>query len=247
MTESLRHRLDILLTARGLARSRSEARDLIRRGAVMAAGRVASKPAELHVDDAELEVVAGASGYVSRAALKLEGALEEFDLSVGGLIAMDVGASTGGFTQLLLQRGARKVYAIDVGHGQLEASVAADPRVVSLQGQDARMLTRALIPEPPDLLVADVSFISLRLALPVPLQLMSPAATLVALVKPQFELGPDALDKRGVVRDPEAAAMAVEQIGAWLVGLGWQWLGSMPSALPGRQGNQEFLIAARRS
>jgi 23S rRNA (cytidine1920-2'-O)/16S rRNA (cytidine1409-2'-O)-methyltransferase len=241
-----RQRLDILLTARGLARSRSEARDLILRGAVLVAGRVAAKPAELHTDDVALEVVAGASGYVSRGALKLEGALDAFDLSVDGLIALDIGASTGGFTQLLLQRGARKVFAVDVGHGQLEASLAADPRVVSLEGQDARTLTREKIPELPAFLVADVSFISLRLALAVPLQLMAPQATLVVLIKPQFELGPDALDKRGVVRDAEAAAGAVSGIADWLASQQWSVLGTMPSPLPGREGNQEYLIAARR-
>ena len=241
-----RHRLDILLTARGLARSRSEARDLILRGAVLVAGRAAAKPAELHADDVALEVTAGASGYVSRGALKLEAALNGFGLSVDGVTALDTGASTGGFTQLLLKRGARKVYAVDVGHGQLEASLAADPRVVSLQGQDARHLTRELIPEPPEFLVADVSFISLRLALPVPLQLMAELATLVALVKPQFELGPDALDKRGVVRDGAGAAKAVDGIAAWLTAQNWNVLGTMPSPLPGREGNQEFLIAAQR-
>ena len=243
---SSRHRLDILLTARGLVRSRSEARDLILRGAVLVAGRVAGKPAEMHTEDVALEVVAGASGYVSRGALKLEGALDAFNLSVDGLIALDIGASTGGFTQLLLKRGARKVYAVDVGHGQLGPSLAADPRVVSLEGQDARALTLETIPEPPAFLVADVSFIALRLALPVPLQLMAARATLVALIKPQFELGAVALDKRGVVRDSAAAAKAVDGIAAWLTAQNWAVLGTMPSPLPGREGNQEFLIAARR-
>jgi 23S rRNA (cytidine1920-2'-O)/16S rRNA (cytidine1409-2'-O)-methyltransferase len=241
-----RHRLDNLLAARGLVRSRSEARDLILRGAVLVAGRVAGKPAELHADDVALEVVAGASGYVSRGALKLEGALDAFNLSVDGLIALDIGASTGGFTQLLLRRGARKVYAVDVGHGQLEASLGGDPRVVSLEGQDARTLTREKIPESPAFLVADVSFISLRLALAVPLQRMAPQATLVVLIKPQFELGPDALDKRGVVRDASAAVGAVSGIADWLTSQHWDVIGTMPSPLPGREGNQEHLIAARR-
>ena len=239
-----RHRLDVLLTARGLARSRSEARDLILRGAVRAAGRVANKPAELHTDDTELSVADGESGFVSRGALKLAGALDGFGLSVDGLVAIDIGASSGGFTQLLLQRGARKVYAVDVGHGQLEASLAADPRVVSLEGQDARTLTRGLIPEAPEFLVADVSFISLRLALSVPLRLMVRRATLVALVKPQFELGPEALDKRGVVRDAGAAKTVVAEIVDWLRQQNWNVFGTIPSPLPGREGNQEFLIAA---
>jgi 23S rRNA (cytidine1920-2'-O)/16S rRNA (cytidine1409-2'-O)-methyltransferase len=241
-----RQRLDVLLTARGLARSRSEARDLILRGAVLVAGRVAAKPAELHANDVALAVASGATGYVSRGALKLEGALDHFGLSVDGMTALDIGASTGGFTQLLLQRGAMKVYAVDVGHGQLEPSLSADPRVVSLEGQDARTVSRELIPDPPAFLVADVSFISLKLALPVPLQLMARKAVLVALVKPQFELGPDALDKRGVVRNAGAAAKAVSGIGDWLTGQGWRVLGSLPSPLPGKEGNQEYLVVARR-
>jgi len=161
-------------------------------------------------------------------------------------VVYDIGASTGGFTQLLLQRGARKVYAVDVGHGQLESSLAADPRVISLEGQDSRTLTREVIPELPEFLVADVSFISLRLALPAPLHLMAERATLVVLVKPQFELGPEALDKRGVVRDAGAAARAVDGIGAWLTAHGWRVLGMIPSPLPGKEGNQEHLVAARR-
>ena len=159
-----RQRLDILVTARGLARSRSEARDLILRGAVTAAGRTASKPGELYTEDAVLSVASAAGGHVSRAAEKLIGGLDAFGLSPAGRIALDIGSSTGGFTQVLLQRGATRVYAVDVGHGQLDASLLADPRIVSLEGQDARTLTAAQIPEPPSVLVADVSFISLRLA-----------------------------------------------------------------------------------
>ncbi len=247
MPSSTRQRLDMLLTARGLARSRSEARDLILRGAVLVAGRVAAKPAEMHADDVALEIEAGASGYVSRGALKLAAALNAFDLSVNGVIALDIGASTGGFTQLLLARGARRVYAVDVGHGQLAASVASDPRVFSMEGQDARTLTCMEIPEPPEFLVADVSFISLRLALPVPLQLMAQQATMVALIKPQFELGAGALDKRGVLRDAAAGQGAVEEISQWLISQHWNVIGSIPSPLPGREGNQEFLLVARQT
>lgn len=245
MVDAPRQRLDVLLAERGLARSRSEARDLILRGLVTVAGRVAAKPAEMHPREVALEVEAGAGGHVSRAAVKLAAALEAFQLSPAGLTAIDIGASTGGFTQTLLARGACRVYAVDVGHGQLDPRLATDPRVVSLEGLDARALTRQHIPEPPGALVADVSFISLRLALPAPMALLAPDAWLVALVKPQFELGPDALDKRGIVRDAALAAGAVATIRLWLaVQPGWRVLGSLPSPLPGREGNQEFLIAA---
>ena len=217
------------------------------RGVVTAGGRIATKPGELHTDDADMLVVTGAGGHVSRAAEKLIGGLDAFGLSPTGRVALDVGSSTGGFTQVLLQRGATRVYAVDVGHGQLEASLLADPRVVSLEGQDARTLTRAQIPEPPSVMVADVSFISLRLAMQTPMQLLAPSAWLLALVKPQFELGPDAVDKRGVVRDAALAASTVTRISDWLSAQpGWRLKGSMPSPLPGREGNQEFLIAAQR-
>ena len=246
MTAGNRQRLDVLLAERGLARSRSEARDLILRGMVTVAGRVAARPAELHEADVALAVAEGASGHVSRAALKLTAALDAFALSPAGLVAIDVGASTGGFTQVLLARGAARVYAVDVGHGQLDPRLRADPRVVSLEGQDARALSRAQIPEPPAALVADVSFISLTKALPAPLSLLAPGAWAVALIKPQFELGREAVDKRGIVRDQALAAGAVEHIAAWLSSRqGWRVLGSMASPLSGREGNQEFLIAAR--
>ena len=242
-----RQRLDVLLTIRGLARSRSEARDLILRGVVTVAGRVAAKPGELHYEDALFAVAEGAGGHVSRAAMKLIAALDAFGLSPDGRTALDIGASTGGFTEVLLQRGARRVYAVDVGHGQLHAGLQTDPRVVSLEGQDARTLSRELIPEVPSVLVADVSFISLRLVLPAPMRLLAPESWLVGLVKPQFELGPDANDKRGVVRDPALAAKAVTATTEWLKAQpGWRVTGAIPSPLPGREGNQEFLVAAKR-
>ena len=242
-----RQRLDVLLAGRGLARSRSEARDLILRGLVTVAGRTAAKPAETHPADVALAIAEGAAGHVSRAANKLAAALDAFALSPDGLIALDIGASTGGFTQTLLARGAARAYAVDVGHGQLDASLRADQRVVSLEGVDARALTREVIPEPPGALVADVSFISLRAALPVPLGLLAPEAWLAALVKPQFELGPDGVDRRGIVRDAGAAERAVADIAAWLGSQpGWRVLGTMPSPLPGREGNTEYLVAARR-
>ena len=246
--QAQRQRLDILLAERGLARSRSEARDLILRGAVTAAGRIAVKPGETHPCDVALQLAQGAGGHVSRAALKLAAALDGFSLSPDGLTALDIGASTGGFTQVLLSRGAVRVYAVDVGHGQLDTRLRDDPRVISLEGVDARDLTSDLIRTAPDLLVADVSFISLRKALPVPMALLGPGAWLAALVKPQFELGPDAVDKRGIVRDAALAERALADVASWLAAQpGWRVLGTMRSPLPGREGNMEYLIAARRA
>jgi 23S rRNA (cytidine1920-2'-O)/16S rRNA (cytidine1409-2'-O)-methyltransferase len=242
-----RKRLDVLLAERGLARSRSEARDLILRGAVTVAGRRAEKPSETHPPDVALAIAEGSGGVVSRAALKLVAALDAFHLSPDGLTALDIGASTGGFTQVLLARGAARVYAVDVGRDQLESGLRADPRVVSLEATDARALHRRLIPEPPAVLVADVSFISLRTALPAPLSLLAHTAWAVVLVKPQFELGPDAVGKRGVVRDVGLAGTALTDIAAWFAAQpGWRVTGTMASPLPGREGNTEYLLAAQR-
>jgi len=242
-----RQRLDILLAERGIARSRSEARDLILRGAVTVAGRPAAKPGETHPVDVAVELAEGAGGHVSRAALKLTAALDAFALSPVGLTALDIGASTGGFTETLLRRGASHVHAVDVGHDQLDARLRTDPRVTSLEGVDARALTRELIGTPPEVLVADVSFISLRAVLPAPLSLLAPRAFIVVLVKPQFELGPGVLGKRGVVRDPALAQRALTEVSDWLAARpGWRLLGSMVSPLPGREGNTEYLLAARR-
>lgn len=244
----MRERLDVLVTQRGFARSRSQAHDLIRRGCISVDGETATKPALLLPGDAEIAVAGAEAGRVSRAGGKLEAALDHFGLSPAGLAALDIGASTGGFSQVLLERGARRVYAVDVGHGQLASRVAADPRVVSLEGTDARRLTGELVPEPIGCLVADVSFISLRLALPVPLGLTAPGAWLVALVKPQFELTPEAIDGRGVVRSSDLVLKAMVELRDWLAGRkDWAVLGDMPSPLPGRGGNQEHLIAARRT
>jgi 23S rRNA (cytidine1920-2'-O)/16S rRNA (cytidine1409-2'-O)-methyltransferase len=239
-------RLDRLLAERGLAATRSRAADLIRRGCVKVAGEPALKPGALVPPDAELAVAPEASPYVSRAGLKLEAALAAFGFEAEGGIALDLGASTGGFTDLLIARGAAKVYAVDVGHGQLHAKLAANPKIVSLEGTDARALDRSVIGEPISAIVADVSFISLTLVLPAALRLAAPVAWLVALVKPQFEAGRDAVGKRGIVRKAADREMAVARVRRCIEAAGWAVLGVIPSPIPGGSGNQEFLIGARR-
>lgn len=186
--------------------------------------------------------------YVSRGALKLAAALDHFELSPEGLVCIDLGASTGGFTEVLLERGARKVYAVDVGHGQLRGKLASDPRVVSLEGVNARELSPTHVPEPADCIVADVSFISLKLVLASALKLAGDGAWLVALVKPQFEAGRDAVGKGGIVKDKEAQAKVLQGIADWLGGQsGWSVIGSLDSPIAGGDGNREFLIAARKT
>lgn len=242
-------RLDQALLARGLVASRARARDLIVRGMVTVSGRPAAKAGQIVGDDVELRIArdAGASA-VSRAALKLEAGLRAFGLDASGCVALDVGASTGGFTEVLLAHGARRVYAVDVGRGQLHATLAADPRVVSLESTDARRLDASLVPEPVTAVVADLSFISLTLALPAALALATPGAWLVALVKPQFEAGRAAVGKGGIVRDGTAREAAVEKVRNWLVSrAGWQVLGVVPSPITGGSGNVEYLLAAVRS
>jgi 23S rRNA (cytidine1920-2'-O)/16S rRNA (cytidine1409-2'-O)-methyltransferase len=244
----MRKRLDLLLVDRGLAPTRSRARDLIRSGHVRVgedvctkAGTEVAETERLTLDDA------GAARAVSRGGQKLAAALAAFEFDPQGRIALDVGASTGGFTQVLLERGAAKVYAADVGHGQLHASLKADPRVVSLEGLDARRLTRATVPEPVAAITADVSFISLIKALGPALELASPGAFLVALVKPQFEVGPERVGKGGIVRDAEARDGALHSVTAWLAAQpGWRVAGSIPSPVKGGSGNAEFLIGALR-
>jgi 23S rRNA (cytidine1920-2'-O)/16S rRNA (cytidine1409-2'-O)-methyltransferase len=241
-----KHRLDQLLTLRGLAPTRSRARDLIKRGVVTVAGEVETRAGLDVASDADIAVAEAWSGYVSRGALKLEAALDQFGFGCEGRIALDIGASTGGFTQVLLRRGAARVYAVDVGRGQLHPDVAADARVRNLQNTDARMLGRRFVGEPVDAITADVSFISLTKALPAALSLAAPGAWAVALIKPQFEAGRDHVGKGGVVRDETVRARVVEQIGEFFSAqLGWQVAGTMPSPITGQSGNAEYLIGAR--
>jgi 23S rRNA (cytidine1920-2'-O)/16S rRNA (cytidine1409-2'-O)-methyltransferase len=240
-------RLDICLVERGLVRSRARARDLIRRGLVEIAGVVEMRPGARVAADAAISLSGTAAAHVSRGASKLIAALDHFGFSARGVVALDIGASTGGFTEVLLERGGARVYAVDVGHGQLHARLAADPRVVALEDCDARMLERALVPEPVGALVADVSFISLTKALPAPLALTRPGAWLVALIKPQFEAGRAAVGKRGIVRDPAARQRAVALVRAWIAEQpGWRVLGVITSPIAGGSGNEEFLLGAMR-
>jgi len=242
-------RLDQRLVALGLAASRARARALIEAGVVTVNGAAALKPAQAVAGGAEIAVTADPNPWVSRAALKLAHALEVFGLTPRG-VALDLGASTGGFTEVLLARGAAQIYALDVGHGQLHPRIAADPRVVALEGINVRAIprgqVRGLVP-PVDWITADLSFISLEKALPAALALARPGAVLVALIKPQFEAGRAAIGKGGIVRDGAVHAAVCARIRAWLEAQGWQVTGEAASPIEGGDGNREFLIAARKS
>lgn len=239
-------RADILLVERKLAASRAEAQAAIAAGLVHADGETVVKPAQLLRENARIDY-SPPHPYVSRGALKLAAALDAFGLSPEGLVCLDVGASTGGFTEVLLLRGAAKVYALDVGRGQLHPRLASDPRVVPIEGVNARVLTPERLPESPQAVTADVSFISLKLALPAALACAARGAWLVALVKPQFEVGRARLGKGGVVRSESARLAARDDIAAWLSSVqGWIVRGSMDSPIPGGDGNREYMVAARK-
>ncbi len=241
-----RRRLDLLLVERGLAESRSRARALIEAGKVLAEHRLADKPSLVLPEDAALEVTGLDHPWVSRGGLKLAAALDHFVIDPSGSTALDIGASTGGFTDVLLARGAARVYAVDAGHGQLAEKLRRDPRVVSLEKQNARSLTRAEIPEPVAIVTCDASFIGLETILPAPLALAAPGAFLVALIKPQFEAGPGRVGKGGVVRDAGLHQEICARIAAWLGALpGWRVLGLIDSPIDGGDGNREFLIVGR--
>jgi 23S rRNA (cytidine1920-2'-O)/16S rRNA (cytidine1409-2'-O)-methyltransferase len=241
-------RLDELLVARGIFESRSRARDAIQRATVRVDGRLAAKAGEDVSPDADIAVDDPARGYVSRAALKLIAALDALDLDPAGADALDLGASTGGFTQVLLERGARHVTAIDVGHGQLHEKIAADPRVTSVEGLNARDLEESdLGGREPDFLTADLSFISLKLALPPALRLVAPGAQGVFLVKPQFEAGREAIGKGGILRDPAEGVRIARELYDWLDGRpSWRAVGVVPSPIEGGDGNREYLLAGAK-
>jgi len=240
-------RADVFLVDRGFAASRTEAQAAIEAGRVRADGVTIAKSAQFLGENVQIDY-APAHPYVSRGALKLVAALDGFAISPDGLICLDIGASTGGFTQVLLERGAAKVYALDVGHGQLHAKLANDPRVVSIEGANARDLRAEHIPESPDLIAADVSFISLKLALPPALALAKTGARLVALVKPQFEVGRERVGKGGIVKSEADRQAASNDIQSWLAHeQGWTVDGAMESPIEGGDGNREYLLAARKA
>ena len=234
----------MLLVERGYFESRARAQGAIAAGLVIADGRPVRKGADLLDREAVIEARAP-HPWVSRGGVKLAAALDALELDPRGLVCLDVGASTGGFTDVLLARGARRVYAVDVGRGQLHPKVAGDPRVVSLEGVDARALDEAAIPDPADFLVADVSFISLKLVLPAAVRRLAARAALVALIKPQFEAGRQHL-KKGIVRDAAVREAVRDEITAFVAGLGLAIIGVMPSPIEGGDGNVEYLIGARR-
>jgi 23S rRNA (cytidine1920-2'-O)/16S rRNA (cytidine1409-2'-O)-methyltransferase len=248
MTAAERPRADQLLVDRGLVDSRARAQALILAGKVFSGERRVDKAGERLATDAALEVRGQDHPWVSRGGLKLAHGLDRFGLDAGGRTGLDIGASTGGFTDVLLARGARRVYAVDVGHGQLAWKLRQDPRVVVLERTNARYLTRTQVPEPIEATTCDASFIGLESLLPAGLALAAPGAWLVALIKPQFEVGRGRVGKGGVVRDPILHAEVCDRITAWLGSQpGWRVLGVVESPILGPEGNREFLIAAVQS
>lgn len=238
-------RADTFLVAHGFAASRAEAQAAIRAGNVKAEGQIVTKAAQKLHEGMKINYQP-AHPYVSRGGVKLAAGLDHFALSPEGRVCLDIGASTGGFTQVLLERGAARVYAVDVGHSQLHAKLASDGRVTRLDGMNARDLTAAKIPEPPRAITADVSFIGLKLALPPALHLASADAWAVLLVKPQFEVGPRGVSRGGIVKDDGLREASLAELTAWIKTQGWQVLGSMDSPIPGGDGNREYLLAAKR-
>lgn len=232
-------RLDVALVKRNLVPSRERASEAIAAGMVLVDGKVAVKPAQKVTESTAVEVTGDPIGYVGRGGLKLEGALEHFGISPSGLVCLDVGASTGGFTDCLLRRGARKVFAVDVGRDQLHSDLRRDPRVVVMEGTDIRQV--ASLPEVVSLGAIDVSFISLTLVLPAVVRLITPGATLLVLIKPQFEVGPGLVGKKGIVKDPKLHQMAIDRVLGAAGALGLRADQVIPSPVLGTEGNQEFL------
>lgn len=241
-------RLDQLLLNAGLVASRSRARDAISRGTVRVNGRTVTKPSSTFPANVKIEIDDPAQAYVSRAALKLKAALDEFGLDPAGLDCLDIGASTGGFTDVLLERGANHIIAVDVGHDQLHPRLREDERITNYEGLNARVLDEDHLEDREiGAVVSDVSFISLKLALPPALGFAEPGAFCVLLVKPQFEAGREAISKAGLLKDPESAPAVAAELERWLVeDMGWQSLGLIPSPIAGGDGNVEFLLGGRK-
>jgi 23S rRNA (cytidine1920-2'-O)/16S rRNA (cytidine1409-2'-O)-methyltransferase len=243
-----KQRADVLLVARGLVESRARAQALIMAGLVFSGTVRIAKAGDMLSEDRELSVKGQAHPWVSRGGVKLAHGLEYFGLDPAGRVCLDVGASTGGFTDVLLQHGAAHVHAVDVGHGQLAWKLRTDPRVTVYEKTNARHLTRAIIPDAIDAVVCDASFIGLQTVLPAALALCADGAFAVALIKPQFEAGPEHVGKGGVVREAAVHDAVCERIESWWSGLAdWKVLGITPSPITGPEGNREFLIAALRT
>jgi len=242
-----KQRADVALVERGLVESRAKAQALIMAGKVFAGERKLAKPGETIAGDQPLEVRGQDHPWVSRGGLKLAHALEHFHLDPAGLVCLDLGASTGGFTDVLLQHGAAKVYAVDVGHGQLAWKLRNDARVAVLERTNARTLGTGQVPEPIDVLVCDASFIGLEVLLPAPLALTAPRAVMAVLIKPQFEVGKERVGKGGVVRDAALHEEVCARIEAWVNAQpGWRVEGIIESPITGPEGNKEFLLVARK-
>ena len=240
-------RADQALVDRGLVETRSKAQALIMAGVVFSEEKRIEKPGQQITEETPLEVRGQDHPWVSRGGLKLEKGLKAFAIDPAGMIALDVGASTGGFTDVMLQNGAARVFAVDVGRGQLHWKLRTDERVVVLEATNARHLTAELVPEAIDIVVCDASFIGLEKVLPAALGLARPGAWLVALIKPQFQVGKGEVGKGGVVRDPDLHVRVCDEVAAWLTGeAGWQVQGIVESPITGPQGNVEFLIGARK-
>ena len=242
---SAKQRADQLLVERGLAESRARAQALILAGLVFSGERKIDKAGQALKADAPRDVRGREQPWVARGGVKLAHGLDHFGWDVTDAVAMDVGSSTGGFTDVLLTRGAARVYAVDSGTNQLAWKLRSDPRVIVHEQTSARILTAVHVPEPMDLIVCDASFISLLKVLERPLTFAAPNARLMALIKPQFEAGREEVGKGGVVRDPEVHARVCTAVSEWLTGLGWTVDGIVTSPITGPEGNVEFLIAAR--
>ena len=238
-------RIDQLLVDRGLVESKSKAQALIMAGKVFSETKRMDKPGHKVSQEIPLEIKGQDHPWVSRGGVKLASGLEYFSINPNGLVCLDVGASTGGFTDVLLDGGATKVYAVDVGHGQLAWKLREDERVEVLEKTNARYLTDEQIPEPIDLIVCDASFIGLQTVLPAAMKLVAPSASLIALIKPQFEVGKDQVGKGGVVRDPDLHQEVCDKIENWISGMDdWEVMGVSQSPIKGPEGNIEFLICA---
>ena len=237
-------RIDQLLVERGLAESRTRAQALVMAGHVMLGDKKADKPGLQVAEDAEISVKGQDHPWVSRGGIKLAHALEQFGIDVTGMVAIDVGSSTGGFTDVLLSKGAAKVYAVDSGTNQLAWKLRQDPRVVVHEQTSARILTAEHIPEPADLIVCDASFISLAKVLERPMSFAKPGAQMIALIKPQFEAGRGEVGKGGVIRDAAVHARVCDEVSGWLEDSGWAVKGLTESPITGPEGNKEFLLGA---